>query len=135
MKLTTLRKLERASFSMRKRLEQVAESDPDAKPYLDRATEAWVELFRQLNRREEAIAEKADHGEVLFTVFVPDKMYVKEIVVTPHREISTLIWKRTRYDQPTSPPILERSTVPSVRIASRNSDRYWLLKVSSKLPS
>ena len=93
MKLSTLRAAERAAYKLMTTFEKERKTDAEAQRLYDAASKLWQERHAAFKAADIAQAEKRDKGEVLFTVFVPNRNGWREVVRTPNRLITTHKWR------------------------------------------
>lgn len=100
MKTSNLKKLERALFRAWKTAEAIAKAEPgpETEAVRQAAMNAWSPYWKEVQQREVSAAAKRDKGEVFVTMFLPTKLYVEEKMITRHRTVTTLHWKRTFSD-------------------------------------
>ena len=92
MKLATVRKLEGHFTALFKAVEK--DGSPEAKALKADYEKTMMGWYRRRKGMELAAAERKDKGVVLFTVFLPDKNSIREVVRTPHRMGAKYHWRR-----------------------------------------
>jgi hypothetical protein len=127
LKTATLRRLDKITFRLWQAAVESSKTDPEAQLLGDELFELHKGFYNEIRRRDEARAEKLDAGVVLFTTYVPEtknNLYVKEIIQTPNRRITTLMWRRGWGDQ----HWYDRSTGQSIELLGKYQDPFHLLK-------
>jgi hypothetical protein len=84
--VTPLRKLT-------EKVDQWKAVDPEAAALAARLNETWMDLYRLGEARAIREAEKADRGEVLWTLFIPESYRMGIETRTPRRRISTSLYR------------------------------------------
>ena len=93
MNLKTAKAALRAANRLVKVFEPTRKTDPTAAAEYEAANKAWQRLYNRVHDMEIAAATKRDKDQVCFTVFIPDKWSMKEVIRTPNRIIYTTRYK------------------------------------------
>lgn len=75
-------------------VEKEKKKNPQLDPLWLQMSNSWNHWYKLLNTARNAAAAKRDKGEVLFTVFVPDRNALQERIRTPNRVITIYHWRR-----------------------------------------
>lgn len=93
MTLKTIKAAERAAYRLLKVFEPLRKTDSQAATEWDAANKLWHRFYNRRQELELAAATKRDRGVVCFTVFIPERFSMKEVIRTPHRTTHTTRWR------------------------------------------